>query len=61
MTSFLTGTSIALVLAVGTWFALNEFSRTAIQRVNDPSLNLEGLDQAFSPVVDTNRAGVAGE
>ncbi|SDY49131.1 hypothetical protein [Citreimonas salinaria] len=60
MTGFLTGTFTALVLAVATWFALNEFSQTAIQRVYNPSLNLEGLDQNYSPLMDTNREGIAG-
>ncbi|MGR3495382.1 hypothetical protein [Citreimonas sp.] len=60
MTGFLTGTFAALVLAVATWFALNEFSQTSIQRVYNPSLNLDGVDQDYSPIADTNLEGVAG-
>jgi hypothetical protein len=60
MTAFLTGTLTALVLAVGTWFALNEFSQTSIERVYNPSLNLDGVDQTYSPLTDTNREGIAG-
>lgn len=60
MTAFLTGTFTALVLAVAMWFALNEFSQSSIQRDYNPSLNLEGLDQEYSPLRDTNREGIAG-
>ena len=60
MTGFLTGTFTALVLAVATWFALNEFSQTSIERDYNPSLNLEGLDQNYSPIAETNREGIAG-
>lgn len=60
MTAFLTGALSAIVLSVATWFALNEFSQSSIERVYNPSLNLEGVDQKYSPLADTNREGIAG-
>ncbi len=60
MTGFLTGTLAAILLSGVTWFALNEFSQTSIERTYNPSVNLEGLDQDYSPLTDTNRQGIAG-
>lgn len=60
MTGFLTGVTAALLLSVASWFALNEFSQTSIQRVVNPSVNLDGVDQDYSPVTDTNVEGIAG-
>ncbi len=56
MTGFLTGAFLAVVLSAVTWFALENFAVTSIERVNNPSLKLEGVNQEYLPPHDTNRA-----
>lgn len=60
MIGFLSGALAAVVLSVATWYALNEFSQTSIERIYNPSVNLEGVDQDYSPLADTNVEGIAG-
>ena len=60
MTGFLTGALAAVALSVATLFALDTFSQTSIERIYNPSVNLEGIDQDYSPLTDTNREGIAG-
>lgn len=50
MTGFLTGVGTAIALSVLTWFALEEFSVTSIEKIENPSVNLDGLDYQYSPL-----------
>ncbi|SFP44299.1 hypothetical protein [Tranquillimonas alkanivorans] len=54
MTSFLSGTAIALVLAAGTYFAMQAGTIYSVERIADRSHNLEGIDAEYSPATDTN-------
>lgn len=53
MMSFFIGAGSAAVLALGAWAAMDAFSQTSIERVYNPSLQLEGVDQQFGPLADT--------
>ncbi|SEN01225.1 hypothetical protein [Palleronia pelagia] len=48
MIGFLSGTTIAAVLAVGTYIVMTTFSVTSIERVNNPSLNVGDLDYRYT-------------
>lgn len=49
MIAFLTGAVAAFVLSLVTWFALDSLTVTSIERIENPSVNLEEVDQEYSP------------
>lgn len=61
MTAFLTGSAAAILLSALTYLALAGFSQTSIERIVNPSVNLDGVDQDYSPMTDTNVSGIAGD
>lgn len=61
MIGFLTGALAALVLALVTFLALDAFAVTSIERVENPSVNLEDVDHEYSPNSETNLDGLPRE
>lgn len=53
MMSFFIGGASAAVLALGTWAAMDTFSQTTIERIYNPSLQLEGVDHQFGRLAET--------
>lgn len=49
MMSFITGAAAAVVLSLGTWAALDAFTQTSIERIENPSVKLDGVDNEYSP------------
>lgn len=50
MVAFLLGASSALLLAVATFFALEYGTVTSIERIENPSVKLDGVDHQYSPM-----------
>ena len=59
MIGFLTGALAALALSLVTWFALDTFAITLIERIENPSVNLDDVDHEYSPIRETNPEGIA--
>ncbi|MBP0484551.1 hypothetical protein [Sagittula salina] len=57
MTGFLTGALAAVALSLATWFALNAFTQTSVERSETPAVNLEGVNQPHIPFSDVPHDG----
>jgi hypothetical protein len=44
-----------------TYLALDELAVTSIERIENPSVNLDDVDQEYSPMSETNPVGLARE
>ena len=49
MTGFFTGASLALILSVLTYFVLVDTTVTSIERIENPSVNLDGVAPQYPP------------
>lgn len=54
MTGFIAGGLLAVALAAGTYAALDLGTVTSIERIENPSVNLEGVDHQFPGIPDAS-------